>query len=151
MRQRALDYPGGTPVERLGPAALVNVVTRGDLADWAPLLHEVAADPHGQLAETLLALCRALDGDDAAALWRLWIDRRRSSAGSSLAGLRRRRGSTQASVGAAMGLQQSDVSKLERRPDVLVSTLRAYVQAVGARLRLSAIVDGEAIDLEIGG
>jgi hypothetical protein len=35
-----------------------------------------------------------------------------------------------------MGVSQSDVSKLERRDDLLLSTLQRYVEAIGGRLEL---------------
>lgn len=49
-----------------------------------------------------------------------------------------------------MGISQSDVSKLERRSDVRLSTLRAYLAAIGATLDVVARSgDGEAMILGI--
>ena len=39
---------------------------------------------------------------------------------------------TQAEVARKMGIRQTSVSRLEARPDMLLSTLKAYVDAVGA-------------------
>jgi transcriptional regulator with XRE-family HTH domain len=47
-----------------------------------------------------------------------------------------RAGLTQAAVAQRMGIAQSDVSKLERRADIRLSTLQAHARAIGARLRV---------------
>ena len=47
----------------------------------------------------------------------------------TLADLRRFRGLTQIQLAAAAGMDQSELSKAERRPDHRVSTLRLYVEA----------------------
>lgn len=52
--------------------------------------------------------------------------------------LRQAREKTQAEVAAALGTGQAAVSKLERREDMYVSTLREYVEALGGELRLVA-------------
>lgn len=39
---------------------------------------------------------------------------------------------TQAEVAAKMGVRQTSVSRLEARPDILLSTMKAYFDAVGA-------------------
>jgi hypothetical protein len=49
----------------------------------------------------------------------------------TLALLREARGKTQADLARATGMQQSEISRLERRSDVLVSTLRKYAEALG--------------------
>ena len=53
--------------------------------------------------------------------------------------LREARHLTQASLANVMGVSQSEVSKIERRTDVYVSTLGSYVEAMGGRLEVSAI------------
>jgi transcriptional regulator with XRE-family HTH domain len=47
-------------------------------------------------------------------------------------------GLSQAAVGARMGMNQSEVSRLERRRDIRVSTLRSYLEAIGGQLRMMA-------------
>lgn len=59
-----------------------------------------------------------------------------------LADLRARTKRTQAQIADAIGTTQSGVSRLERQPDVLVSTLRDYVAATGGRLTLVAQYPG---------
>ena len=45
---------------------------------------------------------------------------------------------TQIKVGELLGIGQDGVSRIEKRCDMLVSTLRSYVAAMGGRLRLLA-------------
>ncbi len=45
---------------------------------------------------------------------------------------------TQARVAEALGIEQDSVSRMERRPDMLVSTMSEYVEAMGGRLRIVA-------------
>lgn len=59
-----------------------------------------------------------------------------------LAELRARAKRTQAEIADAIGTSQSGVSRLERQPDVLVSTLKDYVAATGGRLSLVAQYPG---------
>lgn len=64
-----------------------------------------------------------------------------------LSELRKRLGRSQAEVATAIGTTQSGVSRIERQPDVRVSTLNDYVTALGGRLRL--VVEHEAGSVEI--
>lgn len=52
--------------------------------------------------------------------------------------LRQARSKTQVEVAQAMDTQQAAVSKLERREDMYLSTLREYVEALGGELKLVA-------------
>lgn len=45
---------------------------------------------------------------------------------------------TQISVGEALGIGQEGISRLEKRSDLLISTLRKYVEAMGGHLALVA-------------
>ena len=56
----------------------------------------------------------------------------------SLRDLRRAREKTQARVAAELGINQENVSRMEQRSDLLISTLSGYVEAMGGRLRLVA-------------
>lgn len=56
----------------------------------------------------------------------------------SLQQLRRAHKLTQAKVGRSLGIGQDSVARLERRSDVLISTLRHYVESMGGSLRLVA-------------
>lgn len=163
MIHRHLTYPAGTPPEELPSAAIVDLLDRGDLDAWRPLAAAVRADPHGPLAERVLELLDAYPMYGTTILWRSWIERcriraecgSRTSPPVELAALRLRAGLTQAIVAARMGISQSDLSKLERRGDVRLSTLEAYAKALGGhvetifetqeerhQVRLGAVHDG---------
>jgi transcriptional regulator with XRE-family HTH domain len=64
--------------------------------------------------------------------------------------LRKARALTQQSVANVLGIAQGDVSKLERRTDTYVGTLRGYIEALGGRLRILAEFPGSS-PIEIQG
>jgi hypothetical protein len=139
---RHLDYPPGTPITQVGDDALDDLLSRGDLRDWQPLLREIRASPHGALADRVLNLLEANPRYGTTALLRAWIHGLRSGAETGvdrpaiLSDLRRLRGLTQAEMASRLGMSQSDLSKLERRTDWKLSTLRAFVAGLGWRLHL---------------
>ncbi len=153
MRFRHLDYPDDTPVTELGPAAVHALLERGDLADWGPLARAVRADPQRALADVILRIGAADPMYGTSALWGVWIQRLRGADRSprSLRELRHHRELTQQDVAARMRISQSDVSKLERRRDIRLSTLRSYVAATGGRLELRVRHDdsGEETALDL--
>ena len=53
-----------------------------------------------------------------------------------LAELRKVRHLTQEQLAETMGNSQSDISKIERSADMLISTMRRFAEAAGGRLRL---------------
>jgi transcriptional regulator with XRE-family HTH domain len=58
--------------------------------------------------------------------------------------LRRQLNLTQEGLARALGTSQASVSKLERRSDIYLSTLRRYVEAMGGELEITArFPDGE--------
>jgi hypothetical protein len=52
--------------------------------------------------------------------------------------LRRARELSQTRIAEILGREQGDVSKLEHRTDMYVSTLRSYIEAMGGRLDIIA-------------
>ena len=67
----------------------------------------------------------------------------------SLSVVRRAFSKTQNQIGEDLGLAQNAISQLERRSDLLLSTLRRYVRALGADLNLVVrLKDGSSIVLE---
>lgn len=56
----------------------------------------------------------------------------------SLRDLRRALDLTQVKMAEELGIGQEGVSRLEKRSDLLISTLRGYVEAMGGKLRLVA-------------
>lgn len=70
---------------------------------------------------------------------------------ATLAEVRRAQQLTQSSIGALLEMDQSEVSRLERRSDMLLSTLRSFIQAAGGDLQLIATFPEAApISLFIG-
>ena len=61
--------------------------------------------------------------------------------------LRRLRELTQAEIAYAIGSHQPSISQLENADDFLVSTLRAYVEALGGTLHAYVEIDGEEFPL----
>jgi hypothetical protein len=56
----------------------------------------------------------------------------------TLRDLRQAQHLTQERMAVLMGMEQENVSRLERRADLLLSTLSSYVAAMGGKLRLMA-------------
>jgi transcriptional regulator with XRE-family HTH domain len=62
--------------------------------------------------------------------------------------MREARGLTQVRIAELMHIRQDSVSRLESRSDLLLSTLKSYVQAMGGSLRLTVeFPDGVAAEL----
>ena len=62
--------------------------------------------------------------------------------------IRKDRQFAQKTVAEKLGVNQAEVSKLERRPDMYVSTLKNYVEALGGQLELYArFPDSEPIKI----
>jgi DNA-binding XRE family transcriptional regulator len=153
MKHRHLDVAPGTPAAELGLAALDDLLERGDLEDWQPLLAEVRRDPEGAVAQRILHLVERHPMSGTSQLWRSWIEGRRAAprephVGWSLKELRRRRGLTQRQVAGRLGMTQPEVSRLERRSDARLSLVRAYVRALGGEVELTARFGDEAVDLD---
>lgn len=73
----------------------------------------------------------------------------RTIARMKLSELRRARAMTQATISGILGIAQGDVSKLERRADVYVQTVRRYVEALGGRLRILAeFPDSDPVEIQ---
>jgi DNA-binding XRE family transcriptional regulator len=53
--------------------------------------------------------------------------------------LRQARQMTQTELAQALGVNQGEVSKIEHRTDVYLSTLASYVEALGGRLEVRAV------------
>jgi DNA-binding XRE family transcriptional regulator len=67
-----------------------------------------------------------------------------------LRALREAAGLTQEELAQRVAVTQSQLSKLERREDYRLSTLRRYVTALGGQLEIVAVVDGKRIRLSQG-
>jgi len=58
--------------------------------------------------------------------------------GKRLRDIRERAGLTQVKLAERLGMHQSSLSRIESQSDVLVSTLRGYIEGLGAKLRIDA-------------
>ena len=67
----------------------------------------------------------------------------------TLADLRRARAKTQVDVARILGVEQPQVSRLEKRSDTYLSTLAGYVEALGGRLKLVAVFDDEECEFQL--
>jgi transcriptional regulator with XRE-family HTH domain len=66
-----------------------------------------------------------------------------------LAELRRTAGVIQVQLAEALATSQGQISRIERQNDMLVSTLIAYLTALGVEARLVVLVDGKTIAQEL--
>jgi hypothetical protein len=151
MRHRHLDHASDTPVAELGPRRSTTCSTAAISTTGPPLLREIRRDPHGPVADRILRLGRDHPLYGTSRLWRAWIEKRRGasaiSVGPSLRQLRVARGRTQLEVAEQLGATQPEVSKLERRGDVRLSTLRSYVEALGGSLSVVARFEDGDVEL----
>lgn len=60
----------------------------------------------------------------------------------SLRDLRKALGKTQVAMAGELGIKQENVSRIEQRSDMLLSTLNGYLRSMGGRLRLVAEFEG---------
>src|SRR6266481_1983828 len=117
MIHRHLNPPKGTPPAQLGPAAIDDVLDRGDLEDWAPLARAVTDEPWGPLSDTVLRLCAAHPMYGTSRLWQAYVGACRAATlgrgGASwptkppvttLPELRAARGMSQAAIGSHLGM-----------------------------------------------
>ena len=156
MIHRNLDVPDTASPEAQPLARIVDLLQRGDLDDWKPIAQAIMREPNGQFADRVLRLLDAYPTYGTSPLWRAWIDRCRSRLEidalpvvGGLAALRRSHGLTQVELAARMGISQSDLSKLERRGDVRLSTLRAYTAALGGGIRILFRSDATGASLQL--
>lgn len=65
--------------------------------------------------------------------------------------LREGRGVSQVELADLLGIKQPTVSKMERRDDVNVSTLRRFVEAMGGHLKVTAEFPDQLVEISLGG
>ena len=63
----------------------------------------------------------------------------RTLASMPLEEIRRAREMTQVKLAEALGVNQGEVSKIEHRTDIYLSTLAGYVEALGGKLEIRAV------------
>jgi DNA-binding XRE family transcriptional regulator len=64
-----------------------------------------------------------------------------------LAELRQAHSLTQTRLAEVMEVEQSEVSRIEKRADMYVSTLRSYIEAMGGTLRIEAIFPQGSVEI----
>jgi DNA-binding XRE family transcriptional regulator len=62
--------------------------------------------------------------------------------------LREARSLTQANLASILGVNQGSVSKMEKRTDMYLSTLRSFIQAMGGQLQIKAIFPEGEVQIE---
>lgn len=68
---------------------------------------------------------------------------------ASLAAIRRAADLTQVDLANQMGVAQSEISRIEKRHDMLLSTLTSYLTAAGGNPRVVVTVGGRDIELDL--
>lgn len=66
-----------------------------------------------------------------------------------LGNLREARGVTQTQVAGSLGVSQPNVSKIEGKEDIHLSTLHGYVEALGGHLEVNAIFPDQTVSLAL--
>ena len=68
-----------------------------------------------------------------------------------LAQLRKARGLTQEAVAELLGVSQAEVSKMERRSELYIGTLKKFIEAMNGELVLAArFADGVEVPIRLG-
>jgi DNA-binding Xre family transcriptional regulator len=68
----------------------------------------------------------------------------------ALAELRNSRNVTQIELAAQLGITQGNVSRLEARSEIYLSTLRSYIEALGGHLEITAVFDDDRRPIAVG-
>ena len=63
--------------------------------------------------------------------------------------LRNAREMTQARLGEILEMDQGNISKLEKRTDMYLSTLRSYIEAMGGELEIRAVFPDGEVKIEL--
>lgn len=72
------------------------------------------------------------------------VGARQKIAALRLRQVREAAGLTQEEVAQRMGVTQASLSRLEHRPDVKLSNIRKYIEAIGGRLEVSVVMPKRA-------
>ena len=81
---------------------------------------------------------------------RIETEAQRLSDDLHLSQLRRARGLTQEAMAALLGVSQAEVSKMERRTELYVGTLRKFIEAMNGELVIAArFADGVEVPIRL--
>jgi DNA-binding Xre family transcriptional regulator len=64
--------------------------------------------------------------------------------------LRESRKVTQVDLAAELGITQGNVSRMENRSEIYLSSLRSYIEALGGRLEITAVFDDDRVPVAVG-
>ncbi len=64
--------------------------------------------------------------------------------------LRESRNVTQVDLATELGVSQGNVSRMENRSEIYLSTLRDYIEALGGRLEITAVFDDDRVPVAVG-
>lgn len=85
-------------------------------------------------------------------LARMEAEASRLSGELHLAQLRKARGLTQEALSELLGVSQAEVSKMERRSELYIGTLRKFIEAMNGELVLAArFADGVEVPIKLAG
>ncbi len=70
--------------------------------------------------------------------------------GNLIRDARKHRALTQVQLADTLGISQGNVSRLETRSDVYLSTLRSYVEALGGQLEIAAVFGDDRVVVAVG-
>jgi DNA-binding Xre family transcriptional regulator len=68
----------------------------------------------------------------------------------ALGKLRESRNVTQVDLAAELGISQGNVSRMENRSEIYLSSLRSYIEALGGRLEITAVFDDDRVPVAVG-
>lgn len=83
------------------------------------------------------------EGDTIRRRVRAKLDHEITAHERTLAELRKAKALTQVQIGAALGVTQAQVSRIEHQTDLYLSTLQSYLEAMGGRLEVVGVFDDE--------
>lgn len=75
--------------------------------------------------------------------------RRAAEDAVTLAELRNSRDVTQIELAAQLGITQGNVSRIEGRSEIYLSTLRSYIEALGGHMEITAVFNDDRIPVAI--
>lgn len=84
MKHRHLNHEGFTT------AAIDDILERGRMTDWVPLLRDVSRDPFGPVADRVMRVVEHHPMYGTSTVWSRFVARRRAEAGKHVGGVRHR-------------------------------------------------------------
>ena len=127
-------------------------------ADWPVTLSELAGRPGGysdQEWETATERVEATrqrvlaDSPEAAEVEAIAYAAI-STRVQTLRAIRRARGLTQSQISAQLEISQAEVSRMERRSNLQLTTLARFIEAIGGHLRITAVFDEQEVEIGVG-